>query len=111
MCVPGDLITFSEKAPRILFQQFGEARMDVWFPPTECEVATSDLDDVCQDLYQRSHGAIRVETNDLGWGVLTIQRNPTILSRIDLEDAAERLAKRLCETCPENKNYHPAPCE
>ena len=91
--------------PEILLQKESETKADVWFSPAACHVAASDLDGVCKDLFNRSHGAILVDVTDIAYGALTIQRNPAIKSSISLDEAAKRLADRLCEFYSENTPY------
>lgn len=81
--------------PKILLQKVSETRADVWFSPAECHVTPSGLDGICNDLYQRSHGAILVDVTDLNYGAVTVQQNPAIKSNIDLEEAVRRLVDRL----------------
>ncbi len=85
------------ETPEILLQKESETKADVWFSPAACQVTSSDLDGVCKDLFNRSHGAILVDVTDVVYGVLTIQRNPAIKSNIGLDEAARRLADCLCE--------------
>lgn len=105
MTAKHDFVPLSGELPQIYLEAVSETEAKIWFSLTECDVRATTLDGVCNDLFQRSHGAILVKVDDLEGGVLTIQRNPVIGSNLSLEEAAKHLAKRLCETCPENENY------
>lgn len=105
MAAEHDYNYLSIENPKILLQMGSETRADVWFSPAECRVTSSDLDEVCNDLFQRSHGAILVDVTELNYGVLTVQQNPAIESSVDLEKAVRRLADRLCEFYSDNLPY------
>lgn len=93
------------ETPEIFLQKQSGTKADVWFSPAACHVTTSDLDGVCEDLFNRSHGAILVDVTGIIHGMLTIQRNPAIKSSISLDEAARRLADRLREIYSESIPY------
>lgn len=87
----------SEKDPEILLQTVNETKDNIWFWQVACPVTRENFYDICSDVYQRSHDAIRIDVSDVGFGVLTIRHNPTVPSDISLQEVRQRLVGRLCD--------------
>lgn len=105
-----DFTVYRKRNPRILFHKVSPRQINIHFSPAQCLADAAALKSVCNDLYQRSHGTIKVEVTDVSCGVLAVVYDPKVQSKIGPQEAARRLAKRLCETCPNNKYFRSELC-